>query len=193
MLACARTPERKLRDHRNGMAANFQKRKIVMTRYRTLVSSVILASGLGLVAAPSLAAHRDCGPDRTRGEFMEHGTKHMEQHHMKLLAALKLTPDQEGAWKKLLDSEQPMARKEPANPAEWAKLSTPDRAEMMLERMKQHQAQQVEHVTALKEFYAVLTPEQKKTFDDFHAVRPNGMRGKSRHHASHPAKTPPKQ
>jgi Spy/CpxP family protein refolding chaperone len=176
------------------MIANFKKRKIVMTRYRTVVSSVILASALGLVAAPSLAAHRDCGPDRGRGEFMEHGSGHnMERHHMKLLAALKLTPDQEGAWKKLMDSEQPMPGPQPANPAEWAKLTTPDRAEMMLERMKQRQAKQVEHVAALKEFYAVLTLEQKKTFDDFHAAPPSAMRGKSRHHTSHPAKTPPKQ
>jgi Spy/CpxP family protein refolding chaperone len=117
----------------------------------------------------------------------------MEQHHMKLLAALKLTPDQEGAWKKLMDSEQPMAGPQPANPAEWAKLTTPERAEMMLERMKLHQAKQVEHVAALKEFYAALTLEQKKIFEDFHSAARHGMRGKSSHHTTHSAKTPPKQ
>jgi hypothetical protein len=36
----------------------------------------------------------------------------------------------------------------------------------------------LEHVVALKEFYAVLTPEQKKILDDFHAVPQRGKHGK---------------
>ena len=73
-----------------------------------------------------------------------------------------------------------MAKPAPAKPEEWAKLTTPERADKMVERMREQQSRMFEHVAALKEFYAVLTPEQKKTFDDFHSsMRPgSGMRGK---------------
>jgi Spy/CpxP family protein refolding chaperone len=56
--------------------------------------------------------------------------------------------------------------------------------------MKEHQAHQTEHVAALKEFYAVLTPDQKKVFDDFHSGPRNGGRGKSKHPAAEPSKAP---
>ena len=162
-----------------------------MTSYRTLVSSVLLVSSLGFVAVPALAARQDCGPGGARGEFMEHHAKQMEQHHKKLHAALKLTADQETAWKKLMDSEQPMAKMPPAKPEDWAKLTTPERADKMLERMQEHQAREVGHVAALKEFYAVLTPEQKKAFDDFHSGPHERKHGKPKHHrASPPAKAP---
>ena len=163
-----------------------------MTRYRTLATSVILASALGFVATPVFASHGDCDAKGTHGEMMEHHAEHMAQHHKKLHAALNLTPDQEGAWKNLMDSEQPMAKMEHGNAAEWAKLTTPERADKMLERMKEHQARQVEHVAALKEFYAVLTPEQQKIFDDFHSVPKDRMHGKAKHHAAAAAKAPVK-
>jgi Spy/CpxP family protein refolding chaperone len=35
-----------------------------------------------------------------------------------------------------------------------------------------------DHVSALKAFYATLTPEQQKTFEDFHAGPHGGMPGK---------------
>jgi Spy/CpxP family protein refolding chaperone len=89
---------------------------------------------------------------------------------------------------KLMDSEQPMTKAESMKSKDMAKLTTPERAEKMLESMKERQAQQVEHVAALKDFYAVLTSEQKKVFDDFHSGSRDGVRAKSKHRASAPAK-----
>jgi len=148
-----------------------------MTSYRTLAASILLASSLGVLAAPAVAAAQERAPAEARSDFFEHRAERMEQHHQKLHAALKLTPDQEGAWKKLMDSERPGAKAEPGKSEDWAKLTTPERAERMLERMKLRQAHLAEHVAAIKDFYAVLTPEQKKTFDDFHAAPRRGMRG----------------
>ncbi len=162
-----------------------------MTTYRTLVSSLLLASSLGFAAAPAVAAPRDCGPMSASGDFMEHRAGYMEQHHKKLHAALKLTPDQEAAWTKLTGSEQPMAKGAPGMADDWAKLTTPERADKMLERMKAREAQQVEHVAALKEFYALLTPEQKKVFDDFHSATHDGMHRKHGHRASGRSKLSP--
>jgi len=163
-----------------------------MTRYRHFATSVFLASALGFVAAPAFASHPNCGSMGEHSEFSEHRAKHMEEHHKKLHAALKLTADQEGAWKKMMDSEQPMAKAAAGKPEDWAKLTTPERAEKMLERMKERQAQQVEHVSALKDFYAVLTPEQKKVFDDFHSGPREGMRGKPMRRAAEFDKAPQK-
>lgn len=163
-----------------------------MTRYQTLFSSVLVASSLGLLAAPVIAARQDCGPGEGRGELMGHHGKQMEQHHKKLQTALKLTPAQEEAWKKLLDSEMPMVMSAPMKPDGLVKLTTPERAEKMLERMKEKQLHQAEHVAALKEFYAVLTPEQQKSFDAFHSEPKGGKHVKPKDHSLHSAKPPAK-
>ncbi len=148
-----------------------------MTSYRTFASSLLLASSLGALAAPAVAAPQDCGPAGMRGAWEYRGER-MAQHHQQLHDALKLTPEQEGAWKKLIDSQHPMARMQPGKADDWAKLTTPERADRMLERMKEQQSRMTEHVLALKDFYAVLTPEQKKTFDGFHSGAQSGKRGR---------------
>lgn len=163
-----------------------------MARYRTLLSSALLAASLGFAAAPAFANPQDCGPMWAPGEFRGHRAEQMEQHHKKLHALLKLTPEQEGAWKKMVDSEQAMPRMAPGKPEDWAKLTTPERAEKMLDQMKERQAHMVEHVAALKEFYGALTPEQKKTFDDFHSGLGGGMRGMGRHRGPGSGKMSPK-
>lgn len=145
-----------------------------MTSYHTFVSSILLVSSLGVMAAP-----QDCGPMTTRGDFWEYRVERMAQQHKQLHDALKLTPDQEGAWKKLMDSEHPMARMEAGNAADWAKLTTPERAEKMLERMQEHQMHMAQHVVVLKDFYALLTPEQKTKFDELHAAPRTARRGKA--------------
>ena len=153
-------------------------RKTTMTSYRTFVCSMLLVSSLGVLAAPVVAAPPDCSRMGMRGDAWEHRVERMAQQHQRLHDALKLTPEQDIAWKKLMDPQHPMARMEPAKADDWAKLSTPERADKMLERMQEHQSRMTAHVTALKDFYALLTPEQKKTFDDFHAGPRGGMRGK---------------
>jgi protein CpxP len=155
-----------------------------MTSYRILVSSILLASSLGVIAAPLVADPQNCGPMGPYGQNWERRAGNIEMHHQKLHAALKLKTEQEGAWKKLMDSEPHGAKVAPGKSEDWSKLTTPERADKMLERMKEHQVQQTEHVAALKEFYAVLTPEQKKTFDEFHSAPRAGMRGKPHHRAS---------
>lgn len=150
-----------------------------MTTYQSFVSSVLLASSLGIMAAPAWAAPTDCGAPGLRGDYWEYRAERMAQHHRMLHDALKLTADQEGAWKKLMDSEHPMAAPEPVRAAEWAKLTTPERADRMVERMREQQSRMFEHVVALKEFYGVLTPDQKRIVDDFHAFPQRGKRGRS--------------
>ena len=162
-----------------------------MNSYRPLFSTVLLASCLAGLAAPVIAAPYECGPKGEHAVFFEHRGERMEQHQKKLLEALKLTPDQEPAWKKFVVSESPAPiSRAAAKPEDWSKLSSPERADRALEMMKERQTRMGEHIVALKEFYAVLTPEQRKIFDDSHrGTRRDGMRGK---HMSPPAAAPVK-
>jgi periplasmic protein CpxP/Spy len=160
-------------------AASLLKRNYMIS-YGKTIKSILIAAGIGAFAASPAMADHGCGP------MGGHGAQHvrmMEQHHAQLHDALKLTAEQEPAWKKLMDSEQPRPALSGGQPEDWAKLNAPERAEKMLELSKARQVQMAEHVTALKALYAVLTPEQQKTFEDFHATHQGRMNGK-------PAKAP---
>lgn len=153
-------------------------RKKTMNRQRTLTSSIILASLLGVFAVPVLAAHPDCG---ARGA--EHRAEHMAQNHQKLHDTLKLNPGQDMAWNKMIAAELPLLRSNQTNRDDWAKLTTPERGEKRLQHLKAEQALLADHVAALNDFYAVLMPEQKIMFDEFHEGPRHGVRGQRELHA----------
>ena len=135
----------------------------------------MILAGLAIAAlsASVYARGGDCdyGPGYGgRGGMMGMNPERMEKMHEQHLATLhdklKLTAQQEPAWKKFA-AVKPMA--DPANrpnPDEMAKLNAPQRMEKGLEHMKAMEAKMTEHLAALKEFYAVLTPEQQKIFDE---------------------------
>lgn len=110
----------------------------------------------------------------------------MEKHQAQLHAKLKLTEAQEPAWKTFVAASTPTAMPMRPDRKEMDKLTSPERMEKMLERSKEHQAKMQEHLSALKTFYAVLTPEQQKIFDDSHRnMRHQFMQHK---HAAEPVK-----
>lgn len=123
---------------------------------------------------------------------MDHAKMHekmkvgMEKHQAQLHAKLKLSEAQEPAWKTFIAASTPTGMPTPPERKEMDKLTTPERMEKMLERSKEHQSKMQERLAALKTFYAVLTPEQQKIFDDSHRnMRHQGMRHKQ---AAEPAK-----
>lgn len=163
-----------------------------MNDYRRLAQSVLLATGLGVFLPGSAFAEPDCGPMGGREAHHEQHGKMMEQHHKQLHDALKLTPEQETGWKKLIESEQPRPSSVGAGKREdWSKLSAPERAEKTLELYKARQEHMTEYVAALKGFYSTLSPEQKKIFEDMHASQRGSMRGKPGPHNPGTAAPPP--
>lgn len=162
-----------------------------MKKTTTLISALMLASGIGLLASPAMAMPGHCmegGPMMGQGQrgpgsgpMQERMAERMKQHQQQLHDALKLNPDQEKAWVKFQESHVggpgPMAQR--PDPAEMAKLNAPERAEKMLEMMKQRQSGMEQHVAAMKTFYGQLNAEQKKTLDEHFMQRPErgGMRG----------------
>jgi periplasmic protein CpxP/Spy len=147
---------------------NFPKSK----RFSILLAGVFAASLASSAVMAGPADHHDCdGPganDRGSDQRMsERMNKHHSERMAKLYAALKLKPEQESAWKQLQSSTQLPVSNTP--PAELAK-DTPTRLDQMLARHDERTKRLQTHVKAEKDFYAVLTPEQKKIFDDFHDI-----------------------
>lgn len=99
------------------------------------------------------------------------------QHQQKLHDQLKITPAQEAAWKAFTAKSTPTAPIQRPSRDELAKLSAPERMERMLGMMKDGEARLATHLAAVKEFYAVLTPEQQAIFNQqFRRM------GRHRHH-----------
>lgn len=135
---------------------------------------VTLLAALTLGAGPALAYKGDCGPmgygmyGQGSGSKAERMQERYQARHEQLHKELKLTEAQEPAWKAFSEKSGPRAAgwQGPDREA-MSKLTAPERMEKMLEMSKQHQAFMSERLEALKAFYAVLTPEQQKIFDEF--------------------------
>ena len=144
----------------------------------------MVLAGMAIAAlSASVYAHEDCGYEGhgpMMGMDREHMGERMEKWHEKHQAALhdklKLSAQQETAWKKFSAIQPMMGKMERPDPAEMEKLNAPQRLEKGLERMKAVEGKLTEHLAALKEFYAVLTPEQQKIFDQ--QVPQAGERGR---------------
>ena len=168
-----------------GAMPRFNQRKKNMNNYRRFVRSILLATGLGTFLAGSAFAEAGCSAMTGGPAHYQHHAKMMEQHHKQLHDALKLTPEQEPGWKALMDAEQPRPSTSGAEqPADWAKLSMPERAEKMLALTKARQEHMSEYVAALKGFYATLNTQQQKIFEEMHVGQRGGMHGK--HRTRHP-------
>jgi hypothetical protein len=126
------------------------------------ISAITLAAG----ACAAQAAGDQAGGGGQDGKFAERMKARMEKRAAELHDKLHLNASQEAAWNAYI------ARMKPANPptrpdrAALDKMTAPERMEFMLTRMKEHEQKLADRIAATKDFYAVLSPEQKKTFDD---------------------------
>lgn len=138
-----------------------------------LLVAALSLSGVAAIAQQGMGPGGHGGPggrmDPQRMEQMV--TKHLDA----LKAKLKITPAQEGAWTTFATAMKPpasMMGKHP-DPAEMAKLSTPERLEKMKTLRKERHAEMDaaadKRDEAIKAFYGTLNADQKKVFDAEHA------------------------
>lgn len=124
------------------------------------------AQGPGPMADKMAGMHGkgDMGHAKMAEKMKAGMSRHLAQLHDKL----KLSAAQEPAWKSFTEAIAP--GQTPARPdrAAMEKLTAPERMEKMLEQSKERQTRMEGHLAALKTFYAVLTPEQKKIVDASH-------------------------
>jgi len=145
----------------------------------SLIAGLLVAAGTtfaqvpaGMQGEPGMGPgmgmrHEHMGkPDLARLQAM------IEKHDALLKAQLKITPNQEGAWKAFVDAKKPApiaANLQRPDPIEMAKLTTPERLDKIKalreEHMKAMNAAFAKREDATKTFYAALTADQQKVFD----------------------------
>lgn len=173
---------------------------MVFAPKQVLIATLLAATGAVAMAqtpppppaAPAAPAAGESAPSRAApGERHARRApaereKRMAEHHAKRLAelkaALKLTAAQEGAWNTFTAATQPPARGErpPMDREAFKNLTTPQRIDLMEQRSAEHQARMKQRGDATKAFYAQLSPEQQKVFDQRamrHGPRGDGPRG----------------
>lgn len=162
----------------------------------TVAVAVLTALALPVLAQPTpanppavgalAAADSRKGP----GEHRESHQAHKAKRTAALKEQLKLTPNQEPAWNSYMASMQQGDGHARLDRKELDKLTTPERIDRMRVLRTQHAAEADRRGEATKAFYAVLTPEQQKTFDArTHRMGPHGGDGKHGHrgHGDKPA------
>ncbi len=142
-----------------------------MTNRKHLLLATLLAtaSSLTLAQTPSPPPSASAGAQATQADpgarqqrWAERRARHLDQ----LKAALKLSPAQEGAWSTYTAAMQPPAQRPPRmDRAELAQLTTPQRIDRMQAMQAERQQFMNQRMDAVKAFYAQLTPEQQKVYD----------------------------
>lgn len=161
-----------------------------MTSLRHLLSATALAAaalaGVGLVQASGPHPDERSHSHAHGVKDSERGAKGFERRMVELKSKLQLTPSQEGAWTKFAEAMRPTTTAPRPDYDAMMKLPTPERIDQMRALHQQHTAQMDQRGEAAKAFYASLTPEQKKRFDEQTArmmARRGGMGGD--HHEYH--------
>lgn len=143
-------------------------------RYRTTLwmTTVALTLMTGYASAQNNPLKEESTPSAVQSMHNKDGDhlgRRLKHHLQKLKADLKLSADQEPAWVALTSAMASPVRPSHPPQADMEKLSMPERLEKMKLLMTQfHEVRMAElekHAAAVKTFYAVLTPEQKKIFD----------------------------
>jgi protein CpxP len=147
-------------------------------RKSLVIAIATLSLGTVAAAAPGQGAQAP-GTFWHSGASGQHGEKFAERMAKRQAALhdkLALTPAQEPAWQVFTAKMQAtMPARSDARPA--APLTAPERAERSAAFLQVAQQQAASRVQPIKEFYAVLSPEQQKIFDSQFQGR--------RHHFGH--------
>jgi len=139
-----------------------------------LAATVAIWSLAGNAVADWGDSASGCGP----GMHKERMERKYEQRKTALHDRLKLNADQEKAWKTFVAKENALRPKHRLDRKDLASLNAPQRMEKMLDHMHEREKRMAGMLASLKDFYAVLTPQQQKTFDAFMPVRgAHHMRG----------------
>lgn len=93
--------------------------------------------------------------------------EHMDQRAQRMHDALKITPAQESAWQAYLSAlKANMPQRGQFDRAAFKQMPAPERMEKRIEMSRNHITRMESNLAATKTFYAQLTPEQQKIFDE---------------------------
>lgn len=160
-----------------------------LTQRFLAVSAAALLAGASVTAmarGPGDCDERHSGPHTEK--MQQRMADRLAKREADLKAALKLTAAQEAAWSNFTSAMKPPAMDSKNRPSreEMAKLTTPQRMDKMQAIKAERDAHMAQRMEATKAFYAILTPEQQKVFDQqAHSKGRHGDRGhgeQDKHH-----------
>jgi protein CpxP len=141
-----------------------------MNNFRKNILIGLTVLGMGSAAHAQNAAPTPDSGRHASAVTQEQRQAKMADHFAKRTArlhdALKITPAQENAFRTYIAATQPQPRQARAERVNWKELTAPARMEQMIAMQKQRTAEMEASMPALNALYAVLTPEQKKVFDE---------------------------
>ena len=125
----------------------------------------------GFVAASTLVDAQEQLSRQTvqQSRVTESAHTNLVQHQTELHDTLQLSQAQQPAWATFVADITPPTKSLRIDRAAMEKLTTPERMQQQLSLLQEQEAKMAANLLALKTFYATLTPEQQKQFDDFHA------------------------
>lgn len=121
------------------------------------------------------------GMNMMQGHMMKDPVAAANQHLSELKTKLGINKDQEAAWKSFSDQVNSQAKNMASmhdrmkGNMQHMPMTAPDRMAMMADMMKDRAQTMAGMAEAVKTFYAVLTPEQKSTFDKMHMSHMKSM------------------
>lgn len=129
---------------------------------KRIALGIVVAAAAGAVAVPAFAMRGGEGGCFDGSRFEQR----MEKRQQNLHDQLKLNKEQEKGWKTYSEAvKSAMPKRGDFNPKALRDLPAPERADKMLVRSQERLDAMRKGAEAMKAFYATLTPEQKKTFD----------------------------
>lgn len=141
-----------------------------MKIWKNAALSAILVAGIAGGVAWAQSPDAPPSPPYHRGMMVDpgHGARfasHMAYTHQQL----SLSPQQEEAWRvfsqKILDHGQKRADFFTTNGAKLSTATLPERLDLMESNRKENDAIRMQIFKDIKEFYAILSPEQKVVMD----------------------------
>jgi protein CpxP len=150
---------------------------MTMNKFRKslLIGATILSLGSSAFIANAQTAPAEQSPgDRATGGHHRHGgakspeqmKEKMAKRQAELRDKLNLNASQQSAWNLFTAAIMPSGDWKRPDRAEWQNLSAPERLEKQLAMLKEREARMTSVLAATKTFYATLTPEQQKIFND---------------------------
>ncbi|MGD9788608.1 MAG: Spy/CpxP family protein refolding chaperone [Sulfuricellaceae bacterium] len=142
----------------------------MQTLKKRIALGLAVAALSGAVVIPAFAQRQGdsaCSERRGGARFdSERFAQRMEKRQQALHDQLKLSASQEKAWRNYSEAMKSLLPKqEDFKRDDWRSLSAPERSERMLSRAQERVERMRKGNEAMKTFYAALSPEQKKIFD----------------------------
>jgi periplasmic protein CpxP/Spy len=138
-----------------------------MNTIRKSIFVAVATLGLGtgaFAAADSSAVSTGGGSHSALVSHETRSAEHLAKRQTALHDKLGLSSTQETAWKTFTEKLQAATPiRQEAAPAKT--MTAPERADRMAASLQTAQQQAVKRAQAVKELYAVLTPDQQKIFD----------------------------